>query len=405
MASFTLISAVHALILSVLLFFKKKNTIANFMLAGFILTVSLFLTGHYLHYSGLTELLARYNLIIWPCAFLLLPFLYFYTLFLTGTTRTFKRVYYWHFFPSAFIFLFLLLVHFDYLVLGRVIDSERLALLNQHYQFLTFLNYIQGLIYFPFIYRTLRRYHKKIRSFFSNDHIICLRWLRILVSWMFVLYLMFVLTYPLEYYGIESIFFTYFKFLCWVLLVFMIGYFGLWQPRIFSRLESMETARQELKGRGDKTLFPESPIVREGSGKTEEKRRSDKNKYQRNRLTDEECKELKEKMTVYMEKEKPFLEPDLTLGELGARLGVTVHSLSQVINRDLGMNFFNFINSYRVEEAKSYILADMRQEKSLLEISMEVGFNSKNTFINAFKKFTGMTPTRFRSRHNNPSGN
>jgi AraC-like DNA-binding protein len=59
------------------------------------------------------------------------------------------------------------------------------------------------------------------------------------------------------------------------------------------------------------------------------------------------------------------------------------------------MNFFDFINQYRVEEAKK-LLADVETKRSILDIALMVGFNSTSTFYTAFKKFTGDSPVKFR---------
>ena len=72
------------------------------------------------------------------------------------------------------------------------------------------------------------------------------------------------------------------------------------------------------------------------------------------------------------------------------------YQLSQVINTSLGQNFYNLINSYRVEEAKQQLSASDKQNQTILAIAYDVGFNSKSVFNKAFKKFTGTTPSKYR---------
>ncbi len=100
----------------------------------------------------------------------------------------------------------------------------------------------------------------------------------------------------------------------------------------------------------------------------------------------------------YMEKEKPYLMPALTLDKLAAQLKMQPRILSHLINRHFACNFFEFINSYRVEESKR-MLADPRcAEKNMLDLMYDVGFNSKASFNTLFKKKVGMTPSEFRKQ-------
>ena len=97
-----------------------------------------------------------------------------------------------------------------------------------------------------------------------------------------------------------------------------------------------------------------------------------------------------------MNKEKPFLESDLTLSGLANKLFITPHELSQVINERLNQNFFEFINHYRVEEAKNMIIDPANKSLKMAVIGFNVGFNSTSAFNTAFKKHTRVTPSQFR---------
>jgi AraC-like DNA-binding protein len=106
--------------------------------------------------------------------------------------------------------------------------------------------------------------------------------------------------------------------------------------------------------------------------------------------------EQAEALTQWMDREKPYLTAVLTLEKLAAQLQLPPRTLSNIINRQFKCNFFEFINSYRIEAAKN-ILADVQQgDKNMLEVMYEVGFNSKATFNTLFKKKVGMTPSEFR---------
>lgn len=98
----------------------------------------------------------------------------------------------------------------------------------------------------------------------------------------------------------------------------------------------------------------------------------------------------------YMVEKKPFLNPSLTIQDISNDVEIPTRELSLLINHKLGQHFFDFINSYRIENAM-LILKDAKKSKvTILEILYEVGFNSKSSFNTAFKKHTGFTPTEYR---------
>ncbi len=104
---------------------------------------------------------------------------------------------------------------------------------------------------------------------------------------------------------------------------------------------------------------------------------------------------LKE-LAFFMENEKPYLDFELTLQKLSSQLEIPERELSILINQYLGKHFFDFINEYRIDEAKNILENPNNQELTVLEILYQVGFNSKSSFYTAFKKVTNLTPTEFR---------
>lgn len=98
----------------------------------------------------------------------------------------------------------------------------------------------------------------------------------------------------------------------------------------------------------------------------------------------------------YMEEEKPYLNPSLTIRNLAEQLKIPMRELSVLINQDLKQHFFDFVNEYRIEKAKHILKDTSKSKQTVLEILYEVGFNSKSSFNTAFKKHTGLTPTQYR---------
>jgi AraC-like DNA-binding protein len=121
-------------------------------------------------------------------------------------------------------------------------------------------------------------------------------------------------------------------------------------------------------------------------------------KYAGSVLTPEESKGLLDRLQHHMQTTKPYLEPELTLEELSARLSLRPKILSQVINENTGQNFFDFINRYRIGEAKRMLTDPTDKKITVQEVLYVVGFNSKSSFNTLFKKYTGVTPTEFKNK-------
>ena len=102
------------------------------------------------------------------------------------------------------------------------------------------------------------------------------------------------------------------------------------------------------------------------------------------------------KLKKYMIDEKPFLDPALTIQDISKKMNVPVRELSVLINHQLRQHFYDFVNTYRIENAMAILKDPAKSKVTILEILYEVGFNSKSSFNTAFKKHTGTTPTEFR---------
>nr|WP_299342932.1 AraC family transcriptional regulator [Allomuricauda sp.] len=114
-----------------------------------------------------------------------------------------------------------------------------------------------------------------------------------------------------------------------------------------------------------------------------------------NQLTEKESN-LLEALKHYMEQNEPYTNPSLSISDLAKHLQVPSKELSILINHKIHKHFFDFVNEYRIEKAKSIFKENLDERLTVLEVLYEVGFNSKSSFNTAFKKHTGLTPTQFR---------
>ena len=99
---------------------------------------------------------------------------------------------------------------------------------------------------------------------------------------------------------------------------------------------------------------------------------------------------------LYMRNEKPHLDSRLTLGQLARAIDTPERELSRLLGNSDDGNFYNFINRYRVQEAKELLRSAAEARTSVEAIGLMAGFRSRSTFYEAFRKDTGKTPARFR---------
>ncbi|MEO0691282.1 MAG: AraC family transcriptional regulator [Pseudomonadota bacterium] len=116
-------------------------------------------------------------------------------------------------------------------------------------------------------------------------------------------------------------------------------------------------------------------------------------KYAKSALTDEMAVRIGAKLKRAMTESQLHLDPNLSLWALSKHVGVSDNYVSQVLNKELGLNFFDFVNGYRVQEAQMRLT---ETDETILNIAYDIGFNSRSSFYTAFKKVTGETPTGFR---------
>jgi AraC-like DNA-binding protein len=106
--------------------------------------------------------------------------------------------------------------------------------------------------------------------------------------------------------------------------------------------------------------------------------------------------EYVDRVIKFMDSEKPYLKSNITLDALSESIDIPARELTAIFNGHFKMNFYEFINNYRIKEAKEILKTD--KEQTISDVFLAVGFNSKSVFNTFFKKNTGMTPSEFRNQ-------
>ncbi|MEZ5012706.1 MAG: helix-turn-helix domain-containing protein [Chitinophagales bacterium] len=361
---------VLSLFLSFILFSKNKKTTPDIILGIWLLvsgadlfTFFLFFTGAYTHMPAVTAL-------GFPMPLLQGPFLFLYTKYQTGN-NAFRRKDLLHFAPALcsllMFFPFYLLSYADQV---RVFQEE-----GKGYMVQMSVNVIaimvSGVIYIVLSMRRLLSFRKKIVDRFSNTDKIRFNWLLYLIIgiaciWVVILFV-----------GEDHLIFA-----SSALFILWLGYYGIKQSQVFNQHAEV-----------DWTYFTTSQDhVQENEMDGSE---HTKVKYSRSALQAEEAIRIHNALQKRMAEQKPFTDPELTLDALAAILQVQPDHLSQVINSLEGKNFYDYINTLRVEEflRKTQNGDDIRY--TLLALAFDCGFNSKASFNRNFKKIMGTSPSMY----------
>lgn len=365
------------LFLVVLLASKRNKSEADV-----ILTVWLFIIGlHlFLFYLFVTKRYYEFPLMLGlgiPFPLLHGPFLYLYTSSLTQQVHH-STLRFLHFLPFVLAY-FLILPFFFSPAEHKIYTYEHQGLAYQWILFpLRLAIIVSGIVYVILSLIRLSQHRKNIENQFSNTDKINLNWLRYLIFGILAIWIAVIFTSDAYIYAIV------------VVYVFFIGFWGIKQTAVFapnSPGPQMEVPPGELAGE----VVHEKPAAEIPGEKT----RMHKIKYLKSGLSGKEQQDIHDMLNRLMEQEKPFTNPDLTLGEMAQQLDVHPNNLSQVINSVAQKNFYDFINSRRVEEFIYQAGQPENQNFTLLSIAYECGFNSKSSFNRNFRRITGSSPTEY----------
>ncbi|GAB2505461.1 helix-turn-helix domain-containing protein [Microbulbifer agarilyticus] len=278
-----------------------------------------------------------------------------------------------HLLPFVFALIYMSVVFFRLPLEQRLelIESETLVY-GWHYVVVEFLCKSLRVTYCLWSLLLLVQYTRRLMSTHSNVEKVDVTWIRALVFGFLVVMMMeavlsvakmFSLYQPYDLGVFENIGLTgyYTVFVLVNLLVFT-------GVRYFASFESVHGPEKVRKSGGEQVCNPAL------------------------------AEEIDQKMNL----EKFYLQPEITIDLLAEGLGMLPRDLSMIINRHFEVNFYEFINRYRIEEAMRLLRSTDGQGKTITDIYLEVGFNSKSVFNTFFKKAAGMTPSQYRSAETIP---
>lgn len=352
---------VQGFYLAFLLHHNKRRNVANNYLSMLLVAMSINIA----HSVFLIPLFNKlHNLpfqIKEPFLMLVVPFIWFYVKKMEQPKFRFGIQSCFHFLPFV-VFMSVSIpafLHGDSSLFARFLSRYSICFYASIWAVLL----VQYSIYLVQILKITRRYKATAEEELSNIEYVDVSWLN---TFLYAFILVFVFL-AIMFVGAIHQFNT-----CWIsrmvslvfsVTIFYLGYKGLFQQSIFSNTKSIEQADVE------KPLVAKPKLVDTG---------------------------LTRVLLEYMEKNKPHHDAELTLTSLASRVGMGRNQLSEVINNEIGCNFYDFVNKYRVEDVKLLMVDKRYDDFTILAIAYEAGFPSKSTFNSIFKKHTGLTPSQYR---------
>jgi AraC-like DNA-binding protein len=374
-----LIGIANAFFWSVILWTAAKGSPANRILAVCLALLALVMGDNLM---VTTQLILRFPVLFevgFVFAFILGPLVLLYVQALTRPSFSLAGLKLLHFVP------FLLCVGY-YLPLFAASNGQKMRFFNgtegvlqtNYYpvdvMLISTLAPIHIAIYLIWTAILLFKHAQRVKDYYSSLEKVRLTWLRNLLLASVILWLPDADTWlginfvSHHFHLVSSFLFTGF--------VFMMGYQGVRQPQLFIPSEApTPNSAEELP-----------PPATEEPGK----------KYEKSGLSTEKTETYLQQLRQAIEKDKLYTNPELTLQELADTLAISTNHLSQLLNERLGVNFFDFVNGYRVAEIKQELLNPRKRHLTILAIAFESGFNSKTAFNVAFKKHTGLSPSQFK---------
>lgn len=308
------------------------------------------------------------------------PVIYLYVLRISGRFQYKAKRYWRHFLPgglAGFVAMYFLLFYPTDAFLQFLEDDDSTPLALLLYEFLTTITGVASiLVYLVLSLRVLFSHQKTIVDNYSFREAVDLQWLKTVLYALGSLSLVYLGLFLWDVFDVDTPeLLDSLLYLSMISCIFFLGFKGVRQPLVFSEPEDSEE------------VVIQTPNVEPAS------------EYQGSGIDETESKLILESLQQLLDDNPLYLEPKLTLADLAKISGFKSHYLSQAINQNLQVNFFDFINRYRVEFACEQL---QQSAPNVLAVAMESGFNSKSSFYNAFKKYTGMTPKQYQYRGRSP---
>lgn len=384
-----LIGAAQGAFLAALLVGREHNSLPNRLLAFVMLAFSMELLSAVYHELGLDLVYPQFIGLTFPLPFLYTPGFYLYAETLASGRKTLNRRQLLHLGPFVVAVLVMLPFYFEPATEKIVLlENPQVGQWSGLLFSLNHLKYPYSLAYILAILVVIRRHRIIVKETLSYLDRVNLNWIRNVTIGGIIVWLVALTSYLIGLYGngdgktadpIEGL--DDYVMLASAIFVYAIGFMGLRQAEIFTPGRAAVSG-----GELHATRSAGSEVLEDDEAA----------RYSKSGFSLSEASELETRLLDLMTSQKPYRNSTLTLPDLAAMLDTTTHRLSQTLNAQIKMNFYDFVNTYRIDEVKSRLADPSNRNLTILSIGLDAGFNSKSAFNSVFKKQTGMSPSEYR---------
>jgi AraC-like DNA-binding protein len=378
------LAMVQGLVIVVLLLLRglRRSRVTDLLLAGLLFYLVLSLIEHFIGFMGVYDYMreAGHDLSFFPFSnpFMWGPLIWLYVQSVTDSDFTWQRRLWWHFLAP-------LLFYVEHFGVWSLPDAVKFPILESGSPFQWVRQMVNVAFYgltFWYLYLAVQRYReyrRLLNAEFSNTGRMTLLWLRNFI-YFFVAYMVIDLSFWVAGMFVD----LWYTEQYWLELIRAIHLYYL-SVEGWSFTQKTKVHYDLLEAREQQLALP-APAT--GTSAVPAKAL----------YSSEVLIEKRQALESFMQEERPWLDPDLTLSQLATQFGLNAAQLSYLVNTGFEQNFNDFVNAYRVNEVKSRMQDPTFRHLSLLGVAFECGFNSKATFNRAFKKLTGEAPSAFAGR-------
>lgn len=346
----------QSLFAAILMLAKKENSLSDKILSGWLVLLSIEFLTCALDYEIFNQPLLSSSFLLFN------PALFLYINSLTRPSFRLKWVYLLHLLPFVVFELYAYYVKEPF-------SMEAYFVKDTNFLFrmcFAVANIISWSVYNPFSLMLVHKYRMHLRDEQSNiERNVSLGWvLTIAVVYVVYCVIAFLIAIFVYFQGVQPVLPHIYNYSVLLFIVYILSFYGL---------------RQQV--------LPVQLLVEKS-----------KVPYKDSNLSDDLKSRIEKKLLEHFKNPIVYLNPDLNMDMLSLSLKTPKYQLTEVLNTKIGKNFFQFVNTYRVEAVKEMLL-DPNNNFSIEAIGYECGFSSKSSFYTVFKSMTGLTPAEFKNQH------